>query len=281
MRSRILGTSEVDQQAIAQAVETVARAGYRDEYSEYAFGMWRSYVLANGSGEQDDGTFRPYEGTPQLTELGKRLPYIYQLVQHTFNTESLKWIRIFAAQDGLPVSHRDFVEFDRQFFRLHLPIRTDLNCLHSEEETVFHMRLGEIWYLDASVVHSMCNLSGTLRLAVCLDFARSSAGPETLLKERSRAGPLPDALVIEREPMSEEFLEALHALGGALNDFTFRDIVRLLGKVHFHKQAHAAACFDWLLESARRSGDPRMVDKASRFQRYCCESRQLGERFQF
>ncbi len=281
MKSQILGRLRLDSSRLAPELARILDFQVKDQYSEYTFGTWRSYVLANAGGDAADTSFRGYEGRPQKTALGRELPYLGQAIAETFDTDRLKWERIFLVHNGLLISHRDFVEFEEPFVRLNVPLATDPSCLHSEEDLVFHMREGEVWFLDARTVHSACSLFDFRRISLCLDFSDDGRPLEEWVRPPYRnSGELSPHLV-EREPLTQEDRQILFALGKLLTQENFRDLVGLLGKIHFYRQAHAADVFDWLVELARRAEDPRLAEKAVAFKRFCIEERALGERFEF
>lgn len=281
MKSRILGHLDLSPSPLAPELAQILGFDFKEEYSEYAFGTWRSYVLANAGGDEEDTSFRGYEGRPRLTALGRALPYVTRLIEQTFDTDRLKWARIFLVHNGLLISHRDFVEFDEPFVRLNLPLSTHPSCLHSEEELVFHMRQGEIWFLDARTVHAACSLFDFRRISLCLDFADDGRPLEEWLRPEHRVGPEVSPHLVAREPLTEKFTHGLIALSSMLTRESFRDVIALLGKVHFYRQAHAADVFDWLVDVARRSGDSELVERSLAFKRFCIQERSLGERFDF
>lgn len=281
MKSRILGKIGLDSSLLIPELTKILDFQSKDQYSEYTFGTWRSYVLANESGDGSDTSFRGYEGRLQRTALGRDLPYLGQVIEETFETDRLKWARIFLVHNGLLISHRDFVEFEEPFVRLNIPLATDPSCLHSEEDLVFHMRRGEVWFLDARTVHSACSLFDFRRLSLCLDFSDDGRPLEEWLRPPYRNDGALSPHLVERQALTEKDRQILLALGELLTQENFRDLVGVLGKVHFYRQAHAADAFDWLVEMARRSRDPELVEKALAFKRFCIEERALGERFEF
>jgi hypothetical protein len=190
------------------------------------------------------------------------------------------WIRFFEMRNGLLISHRDFIEFDRAYTRLQIPLRTDQSCLHSEEASVFHLRQGEIWYLEATAVHAACSLGNFNRIALCLDFDLAGM-PLTSILRRRTAAPCPPPLLIERPPLGNDGREALLALSGIADRVNIREIAGLFGRVHFYRQAHAADCFDWLVALTARAGDQALLEKAVAFRRYCIERRVPGSHFQW
>ena len=52
MRSRILGQVALNPSRLAPELAKILDFDFKEEYSEYSFGTWRSYVLANGEDSQ-------------------------------------------------------------------------------------------------------------------------------------------------------------------------------------------------------------------------------------
>ena len=171
-------------------IETILQFNdVKEEYSEYRFGTWKNYVLWNGSGDEKDTLFKGANGGAVQTGLGRPLKYITSIVEENFHTDKLKMVRADLLRDAVLVPHRDYVEFksdSQRLARLHIPIRTDLNSLHSESAEVFHMRQGEVWYLDVSSIHSACNLSDGPRLSLVLDFCLDGKPLESVFKGLGR-----------------------------------------------------------------------------------------------
>jgi hypothetical protein len=179
--------------------------------------------------------------------------------------------------DGLLIPHVDFIELDKSTTRLQLPLRTTPSCLHSEGETVIHMRAGEVWFLDATMVHAAYSPPGPARIALCLDFDIPREHITTCLRQPSELVQPP--MLITRPPLEQEQLESLIDLGSILDLSTVREILRLFGLVHFHRQVNAAACFDWLIAAAKRSSDALIVQRAQEYQMYCLHKRTYGKHF--
>jgi putative nonproteinogenic amino acid hydroxylase len=277
LNSRRLTTVDVNTDAIRTDLATVDQLVGRDTYSEFSFGRWHSHVLANATGDENDDEFRPQTGPTVVTPLGKLLPAIMELVEGTFYLDQLRWIRILTQTDGLLMPHIDFIEFNKSTTRLQLPLRTTPSCLHSEEHNVIHMRPGEVWFLDASRVHAAYSPPGPSRVALCLDFDIRREQIMACLRQSTESAQ-PPALV-DRPPLEQKQLNSLIDLGSILDLSTLRDILRLFGIVHFRRQVHAAACFDWLVAAAERSANAQLVQQARDYRTYCLYKRTYGKHF--
>lgn len=276
MRSRPLGRVELDADRIAEEAARIARLPADEQYSEYTIGTWRTYVLFNPTGDENDSRFRGYEGKAVPTRFAAEVPYLRSVLERTLHFDRVLWVRAFLVQDGVLLPHRDFVEFSEQYTRIHLPIQTDPSCLHIEEDVVFHMRMGELWFLDATTVHGAASLSSFARISIVVDTADDCA---SVVRGAALAPPEPVALV-ERDPCDARFRASLVALGGLMSRHNHREVLSLLARVPYYKRAHAAEVFEWLIEAAQRSGDERLHERSVAFRRFCIEGRAYNERFE-
>lgn len=257
-------------------------AGENDDYSEFHYGDWKTFVIWNQSGEDDDGLVsdRGLPGKP--TPRAGVLPSLTEWIANTFDTSALRLGRIHSLGDGVLIPHRDFVEFtdhSAAWTRVHVPLMTNALCLHSEDDTVFRMRAGEIWFLDASNLHSAINFSESRRLNLCLDFALDGRPIESIFRrvDASAAQRSPD--IVRRPALQPTFDRELAELGATLTETNFRDAVGRLAKVHFRADVHIAAFFDWIETAAERSGAASLRDKAMRYGRFLRAERDMGQRF--
>jgi hypothetical protein len=283
MHSKLLGQVSFDDQLLRQDIDKIFRFGdVKEEYSEYRFGSWKNFVLWNGTGRRQDTLFRGMQGGDIQTEFGRQLEHINSVIEENFHTERLKMVRINLLKDAILIPHRDYVEFksdSNRLARLHIPIKTNPQSLHSENESVFHMRLGEIWYLDVTCVHSACNPTEDPRLSIVLDFALDGGPLESLFKSRQIYRPDLAPMIIEREPLDEEFVNAITNLKHVINASNYKDIVQFLSRIHFYKDVSSCFFFDWLIEMCRGHQDKSLLEKSIRFKSYLVDQRELSERF--
>ncbi|WP_459905883.1 aspartyl/asparaginyl beta-hydroxylase domain-containing protein [Caballeronia sp. HLA56] len=281
MNSRIIGKSHF----IMAPCELNAALAFTDDnkhYSEFHFGDWKSFVIWNQTGSDDDGVVLERGSSVRPTSRGNLLPALNDWISATFDTSLLRLARIHSLGDGVLVPHRDFVEFAAApWTRVHVPLLTNRICLHSDGDTVFRMRPDEIWFLDASNLHSAINYSAGRRLNLCLDFDLDKLPIESVFN--AGAGSTGHVVnrpeVVQRMPLGDSFQEELRSLAATLTLANFHQAVGLLSKVHFFRQAHIAEFFEWLPYVAEHSRDASLRSKADRYVRFLRDKRSVGERF--
>jgi hypothetical protein len=271
---RLTGISE----HLAADLSLLAALPFESHYSDFVHGKWTAFVLANESGDERDGLFRTDCGAARLTDLGRRVPAVMELVERNFDTANLKWARVFAMQAGMLMSHRDFVEFGASKLRLNLPLQTDLTSLHSEESQVFHMPAGEIWFLDASRTHAAVTLSDAIRLNVCLDFDLPDTDPAAPLLPHARLFGPPD--LVARPSMPDSMLVDLRRRVIAAADLqAIRELLWEAAHWHFHYDARADDHFEWVAQALESVSQLHKAAVVRDFRRYCIERRHKGEAF--
>ena len=277
MESRIIGKLDLDAAQTERDVARILASPATSTYSGYSFGIWNIFVLWNASGSSGDLTICEFTGSGRLTDLGLQTSYIASVIETNFRTDRLKWVRAFLLKRGNIVPHRDYLEFKKPLARIHLALFTDDSSLHSEDDEVFRMRNGEIWYLAAEKIHSAATLTDFPRTVICMEFdLANDQGPEDMFLRGSQFAPL-SPCIIQRKPLMASELEAIYHLGNMVNEQNYSDIVRLLSKVHFYKQVSGADLFDWLIEITRRSGNARLLERAIEFKRNCIQRRCMNE----
>ncbi|WP_329112988.1 putative nonproteinogenic amino acid hydroxylase [Streptomyces sp. NBC_01465] len=275
LKSQRLAVLPIDSYDVESELPVVDGHEYSGEYDVFTFGSWSSHVLANGTGAETDNSFRPHEGELSLTELGKKLPNIMSLVTEHFPLDRLQWVRIFALRDGIIAPHVDFLEWAKPGIRLQVPLRTSEESLHSENDSVYHIRRGEVWKIHSTDPHSARSTSSTARLSLCLDFSDTG---EPLEIRGDIPAELPVRIMDRPEPTAAE-IEELVASGADFTPATMPAAFRRFAELHFVRQAHSTAAYDWYIEAARRSGDADLVARAESFRMYCVEKRGDGEVF--
>jgi L-proline cis-4-hydroxylase len=192
----------------------------------------------------------------------RSLPYIDEVIERVFRIELLRRVWVFAAKQGGYIRpHRDWQGTEAVFTRLHIPIQTNNQCFNSEDDLLYHMDVGEIWFIDGNRPHSGGCFSESCRLHLALDFV-----PQTnlidLFRDREQYRPSSLPRTINRTPFTAAQLSSIYSLAAVASDLNLTMLLDLLGAVHFEKQVDCAAVYDWLIEIARRTGNPELIRRA-------------------
>ncbi|PEA53854.1 proline hydroxylase [Bacillus pseudomycoides] len=285
MASYIIGKLDFNEELLKKDLETIANFPViPEEYDEFSTGYWMNNSLWNASNDKHDTMYRDFDHAAQQTEYGKQLPYVNALLEEYFTFDNLKMVRTRNLVDAMVIPHKDFVEFShstKQRFRVFLALEDNKKAFHSDEEAVFRIRKGEIWFLDAAIGHAAANFSKDSRVFLCLDYIfEGDFDPSDIFKNKKTYNRDLDRFIVQREKLGEKFEEELiTSLSKVISRINFRDVVFFLSKIHFEKDIPVAKCYDWLDQIAEKSGDEAIVNKAKHLRAYIIEHRNLGERF--
>lgn len=276
MNSMILGKINFVEESLEKEVKEILKLKFSQNYSDFSIGEWKTCILWNGTGFQEDSTLKEYKGKARPTELGKQLKYINYIIHNTFNHDCIRWVRIFLVRKGLIIPHKDYLELKEGFIRVHIPLQTDLTCLHSEGDQVYHMRKGEIWFLDGNQPHSACSLADTTRISLCIDF-KCGIPFEEIFKDPKEFNPSIDPYIIERPYIHKEYETALQSLSHIIREDNFDEILSILAKVHFFKQVNALSMYNWLIDITQKSGNNYLIEKALKMKSFFIGERKFEE----
>lgn len=282
MNSSIIGYFPLADLFERSAPTILSFAGDNDHYDEFKIGDWKTFVFRNASGEDEDGFVGGAQSGTRLTPRGRQLPELNAWIEATFRLDLLRLARIHSLGDGVLIPHRDFVEFlDEKpaWTRIHIPIMTNDQCLHAEEDTVFRMRLGEVWHFDASRLHSATNFSAQRRLNLCLDFELGDLPLSAIFQYAGDARGDIAPEIVERPPLTHRFERGILCLSQVLNDYSYRQVVGLLSRIPFYVDVSLEQVFEWLNRIARDSGDEALHAKSTDFSRFLRVERGMQERF--
>lgn len=278
LKSQRLAVLPIEPSSFASDLDLIDNTEAANEYGAFTFGSWKSYVLANPSGDDADTAFRPEVGGLALTDLGRRLPGIMRIVERHFNREKLQWVRVFALQDGILAPHVDFLEFDKPGVRLQVPLRTSTESLHSENETVYHLRRGEVWQIHTTDPHSARSAQAPSRLSLCLDFDGETFDPTGDIYDAIEADT--EVYIAQRPELPEEELKQMIDTAAArITPDTLREEFWPFAEAHYQYRSPATDIFDWFATAASRSAHPELADRAVDFKRYCLSERAFQEEF--
>ena len=237
-------------------------------FSNDTVGFFQILPLWNCHGDARDGKYSNYEGAAKLTELGKKLPHINEILNSTFDLQFLKFARIFELCDGAFLfPHRDYLELESGFTRLHIPLKTNENALNSNEMSVYHMRVGEIWLHDGRFIHSAINFSSESRLNLIIDFDTKIPIAD-LFKDKSAMILKNQPKIVERTSLTQEDEKSIYSLSTIINQYNLKEIVSILSKIHFHKQISPALTYDWLQSIALATGNHKIIQKSQEIKQH-------------
>jgi len=271
VESRVIGRVQVGGSDLATELTTIQR------YSEYysyveCFGDWRSFTLANSTGCEADYIFREGQGGAKLTELGKRVPHLIELIAGIFDFSRVVQVRAFSLSDGVVFPHRDYIEVNNAYVRLQVPLVTNPLAFHAEMDSVFQMQQGEVWYLAAERLHTACNLIETPRLNLCIDLVADD------LAELGLEGfaPMSVPATVARLPLTSTVRSDLLGLARATNRYNVKDVIKVVLKAHFLYEMSLQETIDLLLELGETCPDPAVDDRIREIERYMIGERDVG-----
>lgn len=273
MQSRILCQLPIDERSVVAEAHEIAIYPSYYSYTE-CIGDWRSYTLYNNQGNERDFIFRSSTKSGSCTELGKHLKYIKTFIEENFDTTKLVQARAFSMRDAVVFPHRDFIEVNEAYIRLQIPLITHSQAYHAEEDVVFRMRIGEVWHLAATNVHSAANLGDRRRLNLCLDFENTDQ-PIQLLKKTGDTLPLPDIVV--REEPSENHVRDIIAIGRIARKENIKDIIKLVLKEQYLMNITPAEIYDLLIKLSEQSRDMDIIRKVRTIRDYMTVERAVGK----
>ncbi|MFF0854543.1 aspartyl/asparaginyl beta-hydroxylase domain-containing protein [Streptomyces sp. NPDC003280] len=285
MRSHILGRIELDQERLRKDLDYLAAVPtVEEEYDEFSNGFWKNIPLYNASGGSEDLLYRDLDGAAvRPTRHAEQVPYLDEIITTVYDQQRVQMARTRNLKNAVVIPHRDFVELDRElalYFRTFMVLEDSPLAFHSDDDTVIHMRPGEIWFLDAAAVHSAVNFSDISRQALCVDLAfNGSFDEKEVFADASVYAPGATPELPDRKPFTAERAERIRSLADVIERENFRDILFLLAKVHFTYDVHPSETYEWLIDISKKAGDGKMVEKAERIRDFAIGARDLGERF--
>ncbi|WDO05104.1 aspartyl/asparaginyl beta-hydroxylase domain-containing protein [Streptomyces murinus] len=274
MHSHRITALPLDEERLSADLAVSEGFVYNDSYADFvSTGLLRSTMLWNQSGSLDEASLGDYEGSARLTPHGEALPYVRELIGRLFDVRYLKYARFMRLAPGsVYVPHRDFLELKSDMVRVHLPLQTDDTVFASEENTVFRMRLGELWRLDATRTHSVGSFSDRDRVHIVCDFIADSL-EQVLALDTPAEQELPEGNVAVRPPLTEQARRSLLGLAEVLDEHNYQEIQTLLIKQHFRTAISGDEVFELLKGIAAGSGRADLLHRATAHEEYCMVNR--------
>ncbi|WP_410594763.1 aspartyl/asparaginyl beta-hydroxylase domain-containing protein [Amycolatopsis sp. lyj-23] len=247
MRSHLVGTIQLDHDKVADELDASRRLEFHEPYEEFICGRTTAgegqLMLYTPGGEVGDGIIANYDpdAPPGFTEHGRRLPYVASLMEQALAMEHVRFARVVCMKSNVLVPHRDYVEFEsvstesRPMHRLHIPLITNEHCMFSDNNTVYRMKAGEVWFLDATQVHTAAALTTLPRMHLIVDFADVPDRADLLRIDLAPTQEIPERSLVTRPPLSEAERAALHGLAWLVTETSILDMFGIIAKTHFRR----------------------------------------------
>jgi hypothetical protein len=259
--TRRLARLSLDAEQLGEDLARSDRFRFSSAYSEFTCGSWKGSALCNASGDIYDTRIADYSGDYQITDHGHQMPYVMDLVRRNFRTEHLRFVRIGRITPGsVMVPHRDYLELERDLTRIHVPLHTSDDCYSSENDTVYQMRLGEAWFIDATQAHSAVSFFTEDRSHLILDFTTATVEEALAFTPESGAGIPPEATV-DRKPLTGDQSRALQGLSAIITPYNHRDVLALIIKQYFVSKISVPEIFDIACEIAKAGDQAEALEK--------------------
>ena len=203
-------------------------------------------------------------GRQAFADLERLIPGGSDFIEHLggivdFRPLMAAWL--FVASDGGYIRpHKDWTDRKPRFTRLHLPISSGDDCLSSEDNIVYRMNVGEVWYLDSGRTHSAICFGSKPRIHLILDYP-PDCEPHALLDPACHVDRPP--IPLPRPGFDSRERTAIAGLSRLIGPATFERVVALLGSLHFRRDADAADMYDWLDAICRDSGSAELICRST------------------
>ncbi|BCB89211.1 aspartyl/asparaginyl beta-hydroxylase domain-containing protein [Phytohabitans suffuscus] len=278
MRTHYVATTLLDEARLADDLARSDSFLWSEAYSDYLFGgAWKSCMLWARGGDTGDGVVTNYDHDKPstFTQYGNQLPYLRDLITSIADLERLNFVRLAKVSNSVIIPHRDLLELSelpddtRNAHRMHIPLVTNEDCFFNEANTVFRMRKGEVWFLDASQIHSVAVLSNEPRVHLMLDFVNlPSAKPLITAEGGSEDGGIPDERTVKRPPLSDADYSNLLRLADLLTMDTFNEIFSIVIKKHFRYDGGDDFVWNTMIAVAGAAKDRDVLRHTNDLRRY-------------
>ncbi|MER7455846.1 aspartyl/asparaginyl beta-hydroxylase domain-containing protein [Micromonospora sp. NPDC126480] len=269
MRTHFVGEVALDLARLESDLATCRSLEWTEAYSDYVFGgSWKSCMLWAPGGDAGDGvvTNYVYDRPAGFTAHAERLPYLAELIRETADLDRLNFARLALVTDSVIIPHRDLLELSdlpdetRNEHRMHIPLATNDNCFFNEDNVVYRMRRGEVWFLDASRIHSVAVLTAEPRIHLMLDFVDTpGAGSPARVAGGGVEVGIPADRIVTRPPLGDDERADLLGLAPLLSMDTFDEVFSIVIKKHFRRDGGPDFVWNTMLELAAKSPDQAVL----------------------
>jgi Aspartyl/Asparaginyl beta-hydroxylase/L-proline 3-hydroxylase, C-terminal len=247
---------QLDFEALNRDLRRAEHFNFSDTYGEFICGAWRNCMLWNEQGDIAETLLSNHDSPAVKTAYGLDMPYVSEWISQTFDVQRLRFARLVKLRpNSVIIPHRDYLELGQGLVRIHVPLITDASCFSSDGEAVYQMKVGEVWFIDATRVHSAASFSQRDRIHLILDFANSGQTSPLRGVPWDRAATIAEDSLVTRSPLTDEEVSALMTLHHVIDQDNATDILALLIRKYFRSRFDAPRVFDLLLRIAELSGN--------------------------
>jgi len=287
MRTQYVADTPLDDIRLAKDLELSDSLPWSEAHSDYVSGgAYKSCMVWTLGGVAGDGVVTKYDHgqAGAFTEFGNQLPYLRELISSVVDLDRLNFVRLAKVRNSVIIPHRDLLELGdlpddtRNTHRVHIPLVTNENCFFNEGNTVYRMRKGEIWFLDASVIHSVAVLSDEDRIHLMLDFV-NVPDPASLItvEHRSTEPGIPADRTVGRPPLTDADRARLLRLGDVITMETVDEIFSIVIKKHYRYDGGDNFVWNTMTDIARACADPAVLPHIEELRRYFTIERSAAE----
>ncbi|MET0237167.1 MAG: aspartyl/asparaginyl beta-hydroxylase domain-containing protein [Kibdelosporangium sp.] len=274
----MLGSIEIDADRLADDIRTSSALEFGDPYIEFNCGHpWKSCMIWAGGGETGDGILINYDNSlPCLpTANGRKLPYVQEMIERYFTVEHLLYGRLVIMSNNVLIPHRDYREFagrpadQKAAHRLHIPLDTTPDALFMAGSAIYRMRVGEIWSLDVTELHSAAVLSDYRRLHLILDFAEVEHQADLVTFDFDESTGIPENSLATRPELTRSAQDAILGMSGLITMDNYMDVFGIVIKKQFRATTGESYAWDTMREISDLSGNPEIVARTKEFYEHC------------
>jgi hypothetical protein len=278
MRTQYVSDTPLDDTRLAQDLELSNSLPWSEAHSEYVSGgAYKSCMLWTLGGDAGDGVVTKYDhhDPGAFTSNGNQLPYLRELISSVVDLDRLNFVRLAKVRNNVIIPHRDLLELGdlpddtRNAHRVHIPLVTNDNCFFNEGNTVYRMRKGEIWFLDAAVIHSVAVLSPEDRIHLMLDFVNTEPEkPLITVEHRNTEVGIPVDHTVTRPPLTDADRAGLLRLGDVITMDSVDEIFSIVIKKHYRFDGGEDFVWNTMHDIARAASDPAVLRHIDSLRRY-------------
>jgi hypothetical protein len=208
-----------------------------------------------------------------ITNNGNYVENIVNILKTNFKSNYIKFARLFIfSPNSVMMPHVDHIKTVNNLLRLHIPLKTNQCCFHSEHNTVYQMHLGEVWTLDTSTAHSVACLGTEERVHLVIDFDETEILLEEIIQHQLSEN-FEIANKVTRINNSPELIEKLYNLANIIDESNFFDIFAIVLKTHYKVQSHILETYKWMSDIVHINDNTRLIDLVQYWQDLCLNPR--------